>query len=91
VLGATQGYDEDGMAIRGSIPLEPGTVVEPLYTAVAADGAQTERAGDPIAVPEAGLTLAWQPLPPGAYEYRLALTDLTGAVQYTQGIAYQAG
>lgn len=88
ILGATQGYDEDGMAIRGSIPLEAGMTVEPLYTALAEDDARTQQAGDPITVPEEGLTLAWQPLPPGEYEYCLALTDLTGAVQYTQGVDY---
>ena len=91
VLGATQGYDEDGMAIRGSIPLEAGMTVEPLYTALAEDGARAQRAGDPITVPPEGLTLAWQPLPPGDYEYCLALTDLTGAVQYTQGVSYPVG
>lgn len=88
VLGATQGYDEDGMAIRGSIPLEAGMTVEPLYTALDGDGNRRQWTGDALTVPPEGLTLAWRPLPPGDYEYCLALTDLTGAVQYTQGVDY---
>ena len=91
VLGATQGYDEDGMAIRGSIPLEAGMTVEPLYTALDGEGHRREWAGEAIAVPPEGLTLVWQPLPPGNYEYALALTDLTGKVQYTQGVTYPVG
>ena len=91
VLGATQGYDEDGMAIRGSIPLEAGMTVEPLYTALDGEGHRREWAGEAIAVPPEGLTLVWQPLPPGNYEYALALTDLTGKVQYTQGVTYPIG
>ena len=87
VLGATQGYDESGMAIRGSIPLEPGMTVEPLYTVLSDSGERRQQAGDAITVPPEGLTLAWQPLPQGDYEYCLALTDLNGGVQYTQGVS----
>ena len=87
VLGATQGYDENGMAIRGSIPLETGMSIEPLYSALSDDGQMRERAGSAITVPQEGLTLAWQPLPAGEYEYCLGLTDLSGAVQYTQSVS----
>ena len=44
VLGATQGYDESGMAIRGSIPLEPGMTVEPLYTVLSDSGERRQQA-----------------------------------------------
>lgn len=87
ILGATQGYDQAGFAVRGSIPLTPGMTVEPLYATVAPDGAETEYAGEAIEVPEAGLTLAWGPVPAGEYEYCFRLTDLAGRAQYTDAIA----
>ena len=87
VLGATQGYDENGFAIRGSIPLEAGMTVVPLYTAVDPDGSEREYAGRAITVPEAGLSLEWARVPAGKYDYCFGLTDLSGAVQYTQAIA----
>lgn len=87
VLGATQGYDENGMAIRGSIPLEPGMQIAPLYTALNDGGEAREWEGAAITVPQEGLTLAWEPLPSGEYEYCFGLTDLSGAVQYTQSVA----
>lgn len=87
ILGATQGYDENGMAIRGSIPLEPGMQIAPLYTALNDGGGAREWEGEAITVPQEGLTLAWEPLPSGEYEYCFGLTDLSGAVQYTQSVA----
>lgn len=87
VLGATQGYDEDGMAIRGSIPLEAGMTVVPMYAVTRDDGSEIAREGAAVTVPEDGLALQWEALPAGDYEYRLGLTDLSGDVQYTQAVA----
>lgn len=86
VLGETQGYDENGFAIRGSIPLEAGMRVVPLYTAVGADGELSEYEGAEIRVPEGGLALRWQALPKGDYEYCFGLTNLSGGVQYTKTV-----
>lgn len=86
VLGATQGYAEGGFAIRGSIPLLPGMTVTPLYTTVAANGSETETEGEAIRVPEGGLTLSWDKLPAGEYEYCFRLTDLSGGAQYTESV-----
>ena len=69
LLGATQGYDENGFAIRGSIPLEAGMKIQPLFTAVAQDGTEREYQGDEITVPADGLTLTWERIPSGSYQY----------------------
>ena len=86
VLGATQGYDENGFAIRGSIPLEPGMTVYPLFTAVSPDGTEREYAGDAVTVPEDGLELTWSRIPQGKYLYCFGLTDLSGQVHYTDSV-----
>ncbi|MBQ6962036.1 MAG: hypothetical protein IJP78_13785 [Clostridia bacterium] len=87
ILGATQGYDENGFAIRGSIPLEAGMKIQPLFTAVAADGTEREYRGNEIIVPAEGLNLAWARIPSGDYLYCFGLTDLSGQVHYTDTVA----
>lgn len=87
ILGATQGYDENGFAIRGSIPLEAGMKIQPLFTAVAADGTEREYRGNEIIVPAEGLNLAWARIPSGDYLYCFGLTDLSGKVHYTDTVA----
>jgi hypothetical protein len=86
LLGATQGYDENGFAIRGSIPLEARMKIQPLFTAVAADGTEREYQGDEIIVPAEGLTLTWERIPSGSYQYCFGLTDLSGTVHYTDSV-----
>ena len=86
LLGATQGYDENGFAIRGSIPLEAGMTIRPLFTAVSADGSEREYEGDEITVPADGLTLQWGRIPAGDYLYCFGLTDLAGEVHYTDSV-----
>ena len=86
LLGATQGYDENGFAIRGSIPLEAGMTIRPLFTAVSADGSEREYEGDEITVPAGGLTLQWGRIPAGDYLYCFGLTDLAGEVHYTDNV-----
>ena len=86
VLGATQGYDESGFAIRGSIPLEAGMTVTPLFTAVASDGSEREYDGEPVTVPAEGLSLRWETIPSGSYQYCFGLTDLSGRVHYTDSV-----
>ncbi|MBR0465014.1 MAG: hypothetical protein IJJ23_11665 [Clostridia bacterium] len=84
ILGATQGYDANGYAIRGYQALTPGMRVEPLLTEVMEDGTEIEYAQDAVIVPSEGLKLAWGELPPGNYAHCFALVDLSGGVQYTQ-------
>ena len=86
LLGATQGYDENGFAIRGSIPLETGMTVCPLFTAVSPDGTEREYEGTAVTVPEGGLTLSWHRIPAGSYQYCFGLTDLSGQVHYTNSV-----
>ncbi len=86
VAGATQGYDENGFAIRGSIPLEEGMVVEPLFIARAEDGTEREYAGELMTVPAEGLELTWEKIPAGSYQYCFALTDLSGQVHDTEAV-----
>ena len=86
LLGATQGYDENGYAIRGWIPLENGMTVCPLFTAVSPDGTEREYAGDAIVIPEEGLRIAWSSVPGGEYLYSFGLTDLSGQVHYTDSV-----
>ena len=89
LLGATQGYDENGFAIRGYIPLEMGMILHPLFTAVSADGTEREYQGDEIIVPAEGLTLVWSRIPSGSYQYCFGLTDLSGQVHYTDSVAIE--
>ena len=86
LLGATQGYDENGFAIRGSIPLEAGMTIRPLFTAVSPDGTEREFEGEAITVPAEGLALTWNRIPSGSYIYCFGLTDLTGLVHYTDSV-----
>ena len=86
LLGATQGYDENGFAIRGSIPLEAGMTIRPLFTAVSSDGTEREYEGEAITVPAEGLTLQWSRIPAGKYAYCFGLTDLAGEVHYTDSV-----
>ena len=86
LLGATQGYDENGFAIRGSIPLEAGMTIYPLFTAVASDGTEREYEGSPVTVPDGGLTLSRNRIPAGSYQYCFGLTDLSGSVHYTDSV-----
>ena len=86
LIGATQGYDANGFAIRGSIPLEAGTTVYPLFTAVSADGTEREYQGNAIVIPEEGLELTWEKIPDGHYQYCFGLTDLSGQVHYTNSV-----
>ena len=86
VLGATQGYDDQGFAIRGVIPLEAGMTVYPLFTAVAKDGSAREYEGSAITIPEEGLEMTWNKIPAGKYQYCFGLTDLSGQVHYTESV-----
>jgi len=86
LLGATQGYDENGMAIRGVIPLETGMTIYPLFTAVSADGSEREYEGGGITVPSEGLKLSLEKIPAGNYQYCFGLTDLSGRVHYTESV-----
>ena len=86
LLGATQGYDEKGYAIRGYIPLEAGTTVYPLFTAVAADGSEREYEGHAFTLSAEGTELTWNRIPEGDYAYCFSLTDLSGHVHYTESI-----
>ena len=86
LLGATQGYDENGFAIRGYIPLEAGMTICPLFTAASSDGAEREYEGAAITVPEEGLTLQWSRIPSGEYAYCFGLTDLSGQTHYTDSV-----
>ena len=87
LLGATQGYDENGFAIRGWIPLEAGMTIYPLFTAVSSDGTEREYEGSAVTVPESGLELTWNRIPAGSYEYCFGLTDLSGTVHYTDSVS----
>ena len=89
LLGATQGYDENGFAIRGVIPLEAGMVIRPLFTAVSADGSEREYEGSEITVPDTGLELVWSKIPDGSYQYCFGLTDLSGQVHYTGNVTLE--
>ncbi len=86
ILGATQGYDENGASIRGSIPLEEGMSIRPLFTAVSPDGTEREYEGSEIKVPAAGLKCTWERIPAGAYQYCFGLKDLSGTVHYTDNV-----
>ena len=86
LLGATQGYDENGFAIRGSIPLEEGMIIVPVFTAVAADGTEREYDGEIVTVPADGLKLTWNRIPAGSYSYCFALRDLSGVTHYTDSV-----
>jgi len=86
LLGATQGYDENGFAIRGVIPLEAGMTVYPLFTAVSADGTEREYEGSAVTVPAEGLKLTWDKVPDGSYQYCFGLTDLSGQIHYTESV-----
>lgn len=87
LLGATQGYDENGFAIRGSIPLEEGMIIVPVFTAVAADGTEREFDGEIVTVPAEGLKLTWNRIPAGSYSYCFALRDLSGVTHYTDSVS----
>ncbi len=86
LLGATQGYDENGFAIRGVIPLEAGMTIYPLFTAVSADGTEREYEGSALTIPGEGLELTWSQIPAGRYLYCFGLTDLSGQVHYTDNV-----
>ena len=86
LLGATQGYDENGFAIRGYIPLEAGVTIRPLFTAVSSDGTERIYQGDAITVPAEGLELTWNRISGGSYLYCFGLTDLSGQVHYTDSV-----
>ncbi len=87
LLGATQGYDENGFAIRGSIPLEEGMIIVPVFTAVSADGTEREYDGEIVTVPAEGLKLTWNRIPAGSYSYCFALRDLSGVTHYTDSVS----
>jgi len=89
LLGATQGYDEQGFAIRGVIPLETGMTIYPLFTAVSADGTEREYQGSAVTVSDGGPELAWEKIPDGSYQYCFGLTDLSGHVHYTDTITLE--
>ncbi len=86
ILGATQGYDENGFAIRGHIPLEEGMTIAPLFTAVSADGTEHEYEGTAVTVPADGLSISWSMVPAGTYQYCFGLTDLSGRAWYTDSV-----
>ena len=86
LLGATQGYDENGFAIRGVIPLEEGMTVYPLFTAVAPDGTEREYEGSAVTIPAGGASLTWEKIPDGTYQYCFGLTDLSGQTHYTDSV-----
>ena len=86
ILGATQGYDENGAAIRGAIPLEEGMIIHPLFTAALPDGTEREYEGNAVSVPASGLQLTWERIPAGEYLYSFGLTDLSGTVHYTDSV-----
>ncbi len=86
ILGATQGYDENGFAIRGTIELEAGMTIRPLFAATAPDGSEREYEGRAVTVPQQGLELTWGRIPAGSYLYCFGLTDLSGVVHYTDTV-----
>ena len=57
------------------------------YHGLQAQQVCAEIEGDEIVVPEEGLTLVWNRIPSGSYQYCFGLTDLSGQVHYTDSVA----
>ncbi len=57
--------------------------VTPLFTAVSADGTEHEYEGAAVTIPAEGLSLTWDKVSAGSYQYCFGLTDLSGHVWHT--------
>ena len=88
VIGAAQGYDDEGRPIRGGVSLEAGMTVEPVLTVYGFNGAEREYLPGKLTVGAGGPDLTWAALPEGEYSFAFALRDLTGALQITDLTAY---
>ena len=88
VLGAAQGYDDEGRPIRGGVSLKEGMIVEPVLTVYGPNGAEREFSPGKLTVGVGGPDLKWASLPEGEYSFAFALRDLTGALQITDLTAY---
>lgn len=88
VVGATEGYNENGQPVRGYEELKEGDVVVPQYDTIYwdAEGKQLSDTylGDPITVGAGGaLEFGYAPVESGAYSYGFCLNDVFGGYQYT--------
>ena len=98
VIGVSTGTGEGSLPSRSLAPLEPGSVVVPLfdYTYISADGEEIEDLleGDPITVPEAGLTVDYEQLAGDGDEetslwFCFCLNDIYGGWSMSDSVMFE--
>ena len=88
VPGTFAGIDPDtGMASRDSIPLEDGDVIEIVYYYLDENGEWDTTTSDPITI-QGALSLAYETLPTGDYDYCMNLYDIYGNVWSTDFVHF---
>lgn len=92
VVGATEGYNENGQPVRGYEELKEGDVVIPQYDTIYWDNDGNQLSdtylGDPITVGKGGtMEFGYAAVETGAYSYGFCLNDVFGGYQYTDFIS----
>lgn len=94
VVGYTQGYNENGLPVRGYEKLTAGDVIVPLYQMIYWDEEDNEQSetfeGDPITVTDEPLQFGYEDLAGGdiSYVYAFCLNDIFGEYQFSDFIDF---
>ncbi len=97
ITGYSEGYDENGIAVRGTTALEVGDVVYPEYPLYYYEDPDDDQLsvtyflGDPIVVDEDGLSFQYESLAEDGeikYWFSFFLNDIFGDFQESEGIEF---
>lgn len=94
ILGTSEGFDANGLPVRGITPLKEGDEIIPVYTIYYGDLEDSEDEdpeelefdGDPI-LWQAGITVNYEPLEPADYLFDFVLNDIYGEYTVSDSIS----
>jgi hypothetical protein len=94
VVGYTEGYNENGLPVRGYEKLKAGDVIVPLYQLITWDEEDNEQSetfeGDPITVTDQPLQFGYEDLngSDSSYVYAFCLNDIFGDYEFSDFISF---
>jgi hypothetical protein len=94
VVGYTEGYNENGLPVRGYEKLKAGDVIVPIYQLISWDEMDNEQSetfeGDPITVTDQPLKFGYEDLngSDASFVYAFCLNDIFGEYEFSDFISF---
>jgi hypothetical protein len=94
VVGYTEGYNENGLPVRGYEKLKAGDVIVPVYQLISWDEMDNEQSetfeGDPITVTDQPLQFGYEDLngSDASFVYAFCLNDIFGEYEFSDFISF---